>query len=182
MKGNVLKISSICIVLGVILAVGSVFYYVNNKKPIQSVVTSFEDCVSAGYPVLESYPEQCKTSDGKSFTRDIGNELELRNLIQVSNPRPNQKITSSLSISGQAVGNWFFEASFPIELQDEQGNKLAETVAKAEGEWMTEEFVPFTAKLEFKKPKTNKGKLILKKDNPSGLPENDNELLIPILF
>lgn len=34
-------------------------------------ITSFADCAEAGYPVMESYPEQCRTPDGRTFTRDI---------------------------------------------------------------------------------------------------------------
>lgn len=34
-------------------------------------ITSFDDCAAAGYPVLESYPRQCKTPEGKSFTETI---------------------------------------------------------------------------------------------------------------
>lgn len=34
-------------------------------------INSFEECVSAGYPVMESYPRQCKTSEGKTFIEDI---------------------------------------------------------------------------------------------------------------
>jgi hypothetical protein len=54
---------------------------------------------------------------------------------------------------------------------------------------MTEEFAPFTASLEFTNPYPagdpdfmKRGFLILHKDNPSGLPENDNALEIPIYF
>jgi hypothetical protein len=32
------------------------------------VIEDFEDCVEAGYPVMESYPEQCMTDDGTVFT------------------------------------------------------------------------------------------------------------------
>jgi eight-cysteine-cluster-containing protein len=32
-------------------------------------INSYEECVAAGYPILESYPEQCMTPDGRSFTR-----------------------------------------------------------------------------------------------------------------
>lgn len=32
------------------------------------VIEDFEDCVEAGYPVMESYPEKCMTKDGKVFT------------------------------------------------------------------------------------------------------------------
>ena len=31
------------------------------------VIDSYEDCVEAGYPIMESFPEQCKTDDGKVF-------------------------------------------------------------------------------------------------------------------
>lgn len=34
------------------------------------VIDSFEDCVAAGYPVMESYPEKCRAS-GVTFTRVI---------------------------------------------------------------------------------------------------------------
>lgn len=43
----------------------------------QNEVNSFEDCVKAGNPILESYPEQCH-HDGKTYTRDISEEIELK--------------------------------------------------------------------------------------------------------
>lgn len=33
-------------------------------------IDSFEDCVEAGYPVMESYPEQCMTNDGTVYVND----------------------------------------------------------------------------------------------------------------
>ena len=50
---------------------------------------------------------------------------------------------------------------------------------------MTSEFVPFEAKLTFtvdKNAYSNRGTLILRKDNPSGLSEHDNALEIPVVF
>lgn len=114
---------------------------------------------------------------------DQGNELEKANLIRLTTPRPNEVIKSPLVIKGEARGNWYFEASFPVELQDSNGVKIAQWYATAEGEWMTEEFVPFTSTLTFEIPAGIKsGTLILKKDNASGLPEHDDALSIPILF
>ncbi len=49
-------------------------------------------------------------------------------------------------------------------------------------DWMTEDFVSFTATLTFEGSTTDSGKLILEKDNPSGLPENADSLEIPIKF
>jgi len=34
----------------------------------KDVITSFADCVEAGNPIMESYPEQCRTKDGRHFT------------------------------------------------------------------------------------------------------------------
>ncbi len=182
----------IIVTIGIILAVFAGVFILTAKKaspeptPEPSIapqsITSFDECASAGYPVLESYPRQCKTSDGQSFTEDIGNELEKIDLIRVSNPRPNQVVQSPILIEGEARGNWFFEASFPVLLLDEQGNTLATATSQAEGEWMTEDFVPFTASLSFQPPSAKKGTLVLKKDNPSDLPEFDDELRIPVVF
>lgn len=55
-------------------------------------------------------------------------------------------------------------------------------IAQAQGEWMTSEFVPFKAKLEFQAPQTETGVLVFIKDNPSGIRELDNELRVPVHF
>jgi hypothetical protein len=48
---------------------------------------------------------------------------------------------------------------------------------------MTDEFVAFEGTLEFKKPSSgDKGMLILKRNNPTGLPEHDDALEIPVFF
>ena len=113
---------------------------------------------------------------------DIGNELEKADLIRLSNPRPNQIIENPLFIKGEARGLWFFEASFPIKLFDENNFLLGLTVAQALGNWMTEDFVQFSATLPLAVSSTKKGVLILEKDNPSGLPENADELRVPVVF
>jgi len=149
----------------------------------ETEITSFEECVAAGNPVMESYPRQCRTSDGVLFVENIGNELEKMDLIRIDYPRPNQKIESPLLIEGEARGYWFFEGDFPVILTDWDGLIIAQGFATAKSEWMTEDFVQFEAILEFEKPEYGeKGTLILQKDNASGLPEHDDALEIPIIF
>ena len=173
--------SSWIIGLAIVLAVAGALYWYEGKDSLKTV-SSFDECASAGYPILESYPPQCKAPDGRTFAEDIGNELEKQDLIRISTPRPNQTIESPLTITGEARGYWFFEASFPISLVDDDNNEIASGIAQADGEWMTTEFVPFKSILNFDRPSTTAGRLILKKDNPSGLSENDDELIIPIVF
>ena len=39
--------------------------------PMDNEINSFEECVSAGNPVMESYPRKCRAQDGNSFVEDI---------------------------------------------------------------------------------------------------------------
>lgn len=103
-------------------------------------------------------------------------------LIRVYTPKENETIRSPLRVTGEARGNWYFEANFPIRLYTEDGKEIAVAIAQAQGEWMTTEFVPFLATLSFPAPTTEKGILVLEKDNPSGLPENEAQIRIPIQF
>lgn len=108
---------------------------------------------------------------------------EVSDLIRLTQPRPNNEIMSPLTIEGEARGTWYFEATFPVVLVDWDGLIIAEGYAEAQDEWMTEQFVPFRAVLTFKTPSYGeRGALILRKSNPSGLPEHDNALEVPILF
>jgi hypothetical protein len=109
--------------------------------------------------------------------------IKHEDLIFISYPLTNTEITSPLIVTGEARGSWFFEASFPVVLTNWDGLIIAEGIAQADGDWMTTDFVPFKATLNFTKPDySDNGFLILKKDNPSGLPEFDNALEIPIKF
>lgn len=183
------------IIIFVLLIVGTVItWQFKDKKTTEVVknvsnvteVNNFEDCVRLGNPVMESYPRQCN-ANGKNFVENIGNSLEKKDLIHLTTPLPNETITSPLTIKGEARGPWFFEASFPVLLTDWDGLIIGQGVAKADGDWMTSEFVPFTVSIEFKTSASttkerNNGSLILRKDNPSGLPEHDDALEIPIKF
>jgi len=160
------------------------FFYDKDSEVIEDVivVTDFLSCAEAGNAVMESYPRQCRHGE-VTYTEDIGNELEKTDLIQVSYPRPGTKISSPLVIQGMARGFWFFEATFPVVLTDWDGKIIAEGYATAEDPWMTEEFVSFSVEIQFEKPGFGeRGTLVLRKSNPSDLPENDDALEIPVFF
>jgi len=108
-----------------------------------------------------------------------------KDLIQVGSPLAGETVGSPLIVSGIAKGSWYFEASFPIRLLDASGKELAVVAAQAQGNWMTENFVPFIATLNFELGDVGdvkEGKLVLANDNPSGLPENDKFIEIPVKF
>lgn len=151
------------------------------KDEKKDPITSFEECAEAGFPIMESYPEQCSTGEAV-FVRDIGNVIEKTDLIQSISVRPGDVVSSPLSLTGQARGYWFFEASFPVSIVDAEGKILGEYYVEAQDEWMTEDFVEYEGVLQFSTPTTEKGMLYLHRDNPSGLPENEDVLIIPVRF
>ena len=102
--------------------------------------------------------------------------------IVVDAPLPGATVTSPFTVRGKARGTWFFEASFPVILTDSAGHILAQAPAHAESDWMTTDFVPFSVTLTFTTPTTATGTLTLKKDNPSGLPQNDDSRTINVKF
>jgi hypothetical protein len=102
--------------------------------------------------------------------------------ITIFTPHSSAKVTSPLSVIGEVPGSWSFEASFPVILKDSKGTVLAQAPAQLLGDWMTDKMVPFSIKLPFSASTTTTGTLTLQKDNPSGLPANDDSLTIPVQF
>lgn len=147
-------------------------------------ILSFEDCLRAGYPIMESYPRQCKTPDGRTYAEEIVVEATYVNAsaesITIENPFPGAVTGKSITVMGKARGMWYFEASFPIELRDKNGKVIATGIAQAQGEWMTTEFVAYKAQLTAPDSYIGPATLVLKKDNPSGLPDKDASMTVPI--
>lgn len=121
----------------------------------------------------------------KQVIWSTGAEAETDDAVLLSTPLPYATVSSPLLINGTARGLWFFEASFPISLLDSYGNTLGQGIAQAQGDWMTSDFVPFTATITFTAGAEivgDAGTLVLQKDNPSGLPENEDSLTVPIII
>ena len=166
------------VVAGILFGLFFISIFKNRSSVPDQNITNFDECAAAGNLVMESWPRQCRAGD-ETFVEDIGNEFEKLDLIRINNPRPGQAISSPLLIEGEARGYWFFEGDFSVRLLDENGKLIGEGVLSAQSQWMTEEFVPFEGKLIFTTP-FQRGLLILEKNNPSGLPENDDRLSVPV--
>jgi|GEM_PF-877816 len=125
--------------------------------------------------------ESNKGEEESELPGDLDKKEEEKDII-VESPGPNEVISSPLVIKGEARGTWFFEANFAVRILDGNGDEIAVHYAEALDEWMTEDFVPFRAEIEFEKPATDIGFLVLEKNNPSDIREYDDELIIPVRF
>lgn len=154
-------------------------FVIRRKPTVEPIkVTDFVSCELAGGAILETDPPQCMSLDGRRFTAPVNPEPE----VVVDQPAYGAMVTSPLTVSGKAKGFWFFEASMPVILKDDQGNILAQTPANAQADWMTTDYVPFIATLNFNPGNAQYGVLIINKDNPSGDTSKDASFAVPVRF
>lgn len=103
--------------------------------------------------------------------------------ITVNSPMRADQISSPVSIKGTIPGNWSNEGQFTVRLLNNDGIIIAEGPATLDGDWMTEDLVPFTASLEFEAPEADTlGLVVLEKANPSDKPENSDSMSFPVRF
>ncbi|MBP9757002.1 MAG: hypothetical protein KBD06_00200 [Candidatus Pacebacteria bacterium] len=69
------KQSSIATLIGVAVVLALIAGLLLSLSNIASqqrmyAIATFQECKEAGYPIMESYPEQCATPDGRTFSND----------------------------------------------------------------------------------------------------------------
>ncbi len=161
------------------LAVAALFLLSKKSEAPTVAVTDFGSCQIAGGEINHGDPVTCKMPDGSTFEEEEHPEPE----VVLDTPQYGALVKSPLVVTGKAKGTWFFEANLPVTLKDVENNKvLVQVGAQAQSDWMTTEYVPFTATLNFDPGTAQYGVLVIEKDNPSGMPEFDSSFAIPVKF
>lgn len=73
MKRQTVTLWMVFVLLGVVASVIGLRASITPAEPTvpeKKIIASFADCAGAGYPIMESYPEQCTTPDGKHFVNE----------------------------------------------------------------------------------------------------------------
>lgn len=177
--------------LALVFIVGTSLFYFQNQKTKKSIPI-LEEKIKKTDDIADKnkeayHPEPVSTvsdtnSDSESVVENKETETSTNEkTIKIDRPKKNDIVSSPLEISGEARG-WYFEASFPVEMLDSQGKLIGSTKAQAQSDWMTDQSVPFKAKIKFNPGEAAEGKLVFKKDNPSGNPELDESYEIPVRF
>lgn len=172
---TILSAVFICILLA--LAVG-VTYALQQRHitDLDNQITSINKQLDAAKTQNQQTPSNTPVASQSSYT-------SLKSVtVNVFSPQSGATVSSPLAIIGEVPGNWSFEASFPVKLLDSKGAVVAQTSAQVLGDWMTTKLVPFSAKLTWSAAQSGKGTLVLQKDNPSGMAQNDDSVSIPIEF
>jgi hypothetical protein len=169
-------------IIVLILLVGLVWFLLPKIHQSQETptanITDFGSCQMAGGEILQADPITCKMPDGRTFAEDPNPGPE----VVLDSPQYGDLVKSPLTIVGKAKGSWFFEAQMPVILKDDKGNILFQGPAQAQSDWMTTDYVPFSATLKFDPKNAQYGLLIINKDNPSGDTALDSSFAIPVRF
>lgn len=98
------------------------FIYQNNFQNIRNI-NSFEDCAKY-YPVMESYPAQCNTPDGRHFVQELSEE-EKKKLNTIENPLGIKQLPDASPPTKEELKTWRkyihkqfgYEISYPPEVK-----------------------------------------------------------------
>lgn len=139
------------------------------------------------WALTRSAPEPKQLVPDDSLLPQAG-PAEKAGVITVSSPLPESTVSASpVIIKGRAVGNWFFEASAPVDIVNWDGLIIGQGYVTVDQgyDWMTTEMVPFTGAVSYDAnllAPYNYGWIIMKKDNPSGEPQFDDSLEFKVFF
>ncbi len=161
------------------------------KKTIIAVFTVLIITILAGcnFPlVTEETTETSQPAENQNTTnqkasssqKQTDNQPFPKQEARVSFPSPNEEVGEKIYVTGIAKG-WYFEGDFPVRLFNAQGKELVSKWATAQLDWMTGEFVPFLATLNYSTSAPQKAKLVLEEDDPADLPGTETDSIeVPI--
>ena len=133
--------------------------------------------------ILNSQSRPSPREFGAMDARADSKATSTDDLIHINSLKPGDQVSSPFDIIGEARGYWYYDGEFPVVLTDATGKTIAETEAKSTRGWMSTGFVPFELAMTFPDQAVeSKGYLILKRENPSGMPQNEMSLKIPVTF
>lgn len=174
---NYLKIVGILAVIAAVVY-GALVFDLGRTPTVKDFIT----CVAANNAVMESSPRQClDEKTGVTYTEEPEVAVPV-DAVSVNTDNLSGIVAGPLVITGQALGTWYFEGSFPVIIVSPDGAELGRGIAQAQGDWMTTDFVPFSAEVVVDPRGNEEGVLRLSKDNPSGLAELDAHIDVPVTF
>jgi len=188
-----MKKSYFLVIVALLVVLSAIFLRIKARLDDQNALSKTEKSTVSSVAIIDDSATSTLANDSiTSYEADEFKETssqdDLKNINEddflITSPKSGDLVSSPLMVGGKISGTWFFEASLPIRLLDSNNNIIAASYATAEGDWMTEELVYFKGQLEFALTATTSdvGYLVVAKDNPSGLPENDGFIKMPVRF
>lgn len=155
--------------------------YQDNSSAVVPV-TTFSECASAGFPVLDGPVRKCAI-DGRVFIEDsLGDVIIDKNgSLVIMKPQSEQVVTSPLVIQGRAVKSVFTSGGLGLEVYDNDDVLLGRDLLDLVPEAADVTYGQFTAAIELERTDQPRGYVIVK---PTSEADNNSvePIIIPIAF
>lgn len=96
----------------------------------------------------------------------------------VASPRPDSRFRPGSTIRGQAPLDWFFEGHIGVSIYDSNNIRIGHTAIPLRDP----ESGSFNGTVRFANPETSAGSLHLERANPTGDPNVDAAVIVPVIF
>ena len=149
----------------VLLVLALVFFFLQNQNKNSKNTNQEQNTTN------NTSDNQDGVKEKQSFLSQKGAKLILET------PSDTNNVICPINIKG-----WFFEATFPIQLIDENNEIVENTQATADGEWTADGFVEFSAKVYCQVSDLSGYKLKFMADNAAGVLELDDSIIIELYF
>ena len=94
-----MKTTTLILIAGALGVIAAILLLISGwgSERRMAAITSFEECAAAGNPIMESYPEQCRTADGRMFVNS-------KQQVTLPGPADAPPNTSNSATSGCVIG------------------------------------------------------------------------------
>ena len=184
------------LVLIIVVALGGTVYFLN-RTPATEIpvvedniafegdnVTITDDSISITPDSTTDSADVLKNKPIAPTTKPIANVSVLGNkndLVSFSIP-VGSAVSGIQTATGVVSGGYFFEGNIIVRILDGSKVVLRSTYGTATMDWMNTGPVSFTTNLDFTGITTGPSYIEIHNDNPSGLPQYDKSILIPVVI
>ncbi len=113
-----------------------------------------------------------------------GVKENLIDLMMDVSPDPCYTVNYKVTFTGKLKGNYFFEGSAPVRIEDADGTTVYSSHLEATSDWMTSDYVSFkftfNSVTDFHPNIGGRMYILIERDNPSGELKDMGQIKIPI--
>ena len=122
------------------------------------------------YSLCANITKQCEKKEEAKGT-EITSEKGV--IIKLDNIKEGDTVEVGFEVKGSVTGSWFTEGVFPVRITEKETNSVIITnTARADGEWETEDYVPFSFVIDAEIEEDGIYILRFDKANPSGVSDS----------
>ena len=123
------------------------------------------------YSLCANITKKCEEVKEEAKGTEIISEKGVK--IKLDNIKEGDTVEVGFEVKGSVTGSWFTEGVFPVRIIEKETNSVIITnTARADGEWETEDYVPFSFVIDAEIEKEGPFILRFDKSNPSALSDN----------